>query len=175
MKAVMAAGLRDRAILYLQYSSGMGASEVRNLTYHQFLDSITEYIDLTSNDPLDISNISKQIKNQDILIGTWKVVRFKTGLPHITFSSTQSTRAIIDYLSSRIRLNKNIKSLEDPLFVNQYNKILKSNTFTRIYERLNHRAGLGRRNLKRNFLTSHMLRKLFATTLYEQGMESNES
>jgi len=169
-KAVINAGLRDRAILYLQYSSGRGASEVMNLTYHQFLDSIIEYIGLTSNNPPDISNIPK-IKNQDTLISTWKVVRFKTGLPYITFSSTQSTRAIIDYLSSRLRLNKHIKSLDDPLFVNQYNKILKSNTFTRIYERLNHRAGLGRRNMKRNFLTSHMLRKLFATTLYEEGME----
>ena len=34
----------------------------------------------------------------------------------------------------------------------------------------NHRAGLVHRNMKRNFLTNHMLLKLFATTLYEERM-----
>ena len=170
-KAVSIAGLRDRAIILLQLSSGMGAAEVRNLNYKQFIDSINEYIDLTPSEYLNIFKIAEQIKEKEILVGTWKVIRYKTGMEYITFSSTECTRSIVDYLLYRIQMNKNIKSLKTLLFVNQYNKPLNQFSSTQIYARINKKADLGKRTKNRNFLTSHMLRKLFTTTLYEEGLD----
>ena len=43
-KALKYCNLRDKAIILLQFSSGMSGGDVRNLTYGQFYIAIKEYI-----------------------------------------------------------------------------------------------------------------------------------
>lgn len=161
--------LRDKAILLLQLSSGMGAAEVRSLNYNHLYNSIKEYTDLHESEIFNISKINHQIKDIDDLIGTWKVVRIKTGMPYITFSSPEATHAVIDYLVERTN-KKPITSLDDPLFIAN-GKRIEEHAFSFIYRRVNQRAGFGNRNKNRNFLTSHIPRKMFATSMYESDVE----
>lgn len=161
--------LRDKAILLLQLSSGMGAAEVRNLKYYHFYNALKEYINLHESDIFDISKIKHQTKEISDLVGIWQVVRYKTGMPYITFSSPEATHAIIDYLIER-NIQKSIVSLEEPLFIAN-GKQISEHAFSFIYRRINQRANFGNRNKNRDFLTSHIPRKMFATTMYESDVE----
>ena len=161
--------LRDKAILLLQFSSGMGAAEVRNLNYGQFYNAINEFLDIHESEKFDITKIKHQVKHTDNLIGTWHITRYKTGMPYITFNSPESINAIIDYLIDRNKTNP-ITSLEDPLFIAN-GKQIEEHTFAAIYRRINQRANFGKRSENREFLTSHIPRKMFATTMYENDVE----
>jgi translation initiation factor 2B subunit (eIF-2B alpha/beta/delta family) len=92
-------------------------------------------------------------------------------MPYVTFNSPESTYAILDYLLERVRTNKKINRLQDPLFVSHYNKILGKQTHTELFRQINDKCGFGKRNKKRNFFTSHMLRKLFTTSLYKAKVD----
>jgi integrase len=110
-------------------SSGMGAAEVKNLTYGDFLKGILEYIELNKSNYFDIELIYDKLKNQNNLIGTWKIHRVKTGKPYYTFNSPESTDAILEYLSERQRHNIAPKSEEDPLFISDQKKKLSDMPF----------------------------------------------
>jgi site-specific recombinase XerD len=170
-EALKNCSLRDKAIVLLHFSSGMGASEVRHLTYKDFLNSLEEYLDLEERDRLDVKKIAHQLKGRDDLIGTWKIRRYKTGMPYITFNSPESTRAILDYLMSREKRNKKLKNLDDYLFVNNNNKQISETGHILIFQRINDRARFGYRENKRRFFTSHQLRAMFQSTLYRAGID----
>lgn len=170
-KALNIAGVRDKSILLLQFSTGMGSAEIRSLTYHHFLDAIKEDVTFTESEQFNVFKLAQLASEKDILIGTWDITRIKTGMHYITFTTTEATKSIIDYLIYRTRMNKPVETLDSPLFINQYNKTLTAFNFTKLYKALNQRAGLGKRSPKRNSLTSHMLRKLFATTCYEEEID----
>ncbi len=163
--------IRLKAIILLQFSSGMGASEVRNVTYQNFIDSIIEYVDIDESDKLNVPKIVEQIKKVKDCIGTWKITRYKMTKPYVTFNTPESAHAIADYLLWRLKNNKPVKSLDDHLFVDNYNKQLSDDALRKLYARLNDRCGFGRRNNKFHFLTSHRLRVAFTTILYEAGID----
>ena len=168
-------GLRDTAIILLMLSSGMGGAEIRHLTYNDFLKSIEEYLDLDDEDKLNINKVAHQIRGleEEITpIGTWKIRRYKTGMPYITFNSPESVLSIIDYLLERDLKNKGIKILDDPLFVSSHKKQISKQGFVFIFRRINDSAGLGfAKDKNRRFFTSHMPRKIFTSTLYSQGVD----
>ncbi len=170
-KIVDIANLRDKAIVLLMLSSGMGAAEVKNLTYGDFLRGILEYIELNKSNYFDIELIYDKLKNQNNLIGTWKIHRVKTGKPYYTFNSPESTDAILEYLSERQRHNIAPKSQEDPLFISDQKKKLSDMAFLYIFHRLNDKLKLGFRSKNRRVFTSHQLRKFFTTTLYSNGAD----
>jgi site-specific recombinase XerD len=168
-------GLRDTAIILLMLSSGMGGAEIRHLTYNDFINSIEEYLDLADEDKVNINKVAHQIRglNEEIgPIGTWKISRFKTGMPYITFNSPESVLSIIDYLLERELKNKGVKSLDDPLFVSSHKNQISKQGFVFIFRRINDNAGLGfAKDKNRRFFTSHMPRKIFTSTLYSQGVD----
>jgi integrase len=171
-KALKVCGVRAQALVLLHYTSGMGASEVRNLTYGNFIDAMDDYLELDEYDLLNIHKVVKILrKKHKKLVGTWKIKRYKTGMPYITFNSPESNVAILDYLLERIRKNKKIRNLQDPLFVSHFNQIMSSQIHSFTFKEINDRAGFGLRNKKRYFFTSHMLRKLFTTTLYKAKVD----
>lgn len=164
------ANIRDKAIILLMLTSGMGLSEVKHLNFGDFLNAMEEYLDLDSENLLNIEKISKSLYKEDCSIGTWKITRRKTGMPYITFNSPESTNAIVDYLIYREKNNKLIKTLDDPLFVDNRNHRMYKSTYIQLFQRLNTQAGFdGNSNKQRRFFTSHKLRKLFTTTLYNNG------
>ena len=170
-QAIKACNIRDRAIILLHFSSGMGASEVRHLTCKNFVTAMDEYLDLDSLDKENMFKVAVNLKDKKDLIGTWKIRRYKTNMPYITFNSPESTQAIIDYIFYRYKMNKSVKNINDYLFTTKNNAHITKGNHQKIFMRLNDRVGFGRRTEKRRFFTSHMLRKLFTTSLYKAGVD----
>lgn len=171
-EAVKVCNIRDKAILLLMLSSGMGSGEIRHLKYGDFINSVEEYLQLSDEDKLNIPKIAFELRKIDDVIGTWKIHRFKTGMPYITFNSPESTQAIVDYLVQRENNNRAVEKLEDPLFVSSYKTQITSQGVVFIFRRINDRANFGRsKERNRRFLTSHTLRKLFTTSLYNKGVD----
>ena len=163
------ANIRNRAIIILMASSGMGSAEIRNLKYKDFLSAIDEAItDFTTDEKLNVSKIKAVMKDKRVF-GTWEIVRQKTSIPYITFSTPESIQAIIDYLVSLNQCNDPKKSTEDYLFsIN--GEQMKANTLTQVFQNLNDRCGLGKTSYQRLF-TSHNMRKFMANTLIDNGMD----
>ena len=168
-KAVKYCNLRDKAIILLQFSSGLGPAEVRNLTYGQFFIAIKEYITYNTNEIFNIEEIYHQIKNKYDIIGIWDSKRVVTDFDYLTFNSSESNKAIIDYLLERNN-KKPITSFDEPLFLANGNKI-GEHTLSAIYRRINKRACLGLRKEKRKFLTSNIPHKMFQRALLECDVE----
>ncbi|EKF86931.1 site-specific integrase [Methanobacterium formicicum] len=163
------ASIRNKAIILLMSSSGMGSAETRNLTYNHFLNAIKEEIaDLTDEEKMDINKVKSRIKNKDI-IGEWKVVRQKTGMPYFTFSTPESIHAIINYLIDNERQNKPIKSKDEYLFAVN-GKRMQENTLHQAFKTLNDKCGFGKQGYQR-FFRSHAMRKFMATSLFVAGMD----
>lgn len=170
-KAIQVSGLRDKAIILLHFTSGMGAIELRYLTYGDFIDSIDEYLDLSPEEKLDLSKIASKLDKRKDIIGTWHIKKIKTGITYITFNTPESTRAILDYLMDREMNNKLIKSFEDPLFINTWNKPLAKSVHGAIFKRINEKAGFGHIDGKRRFFTSGTLRKSFEKIMYKADVD----
>ena len=170
-EAIELSSLRDKAIILLHISSGMEATELRHLTYGDFINSIEEYIDLKSEEIFDIENIADILFKMDEIVSTWKIEKNRTGKSYVTFSTPESIKAILSYLLDRKRKNKAIKSLNEPLFVNSHNQQLNISAHGAIFKRINKRANFGYITKKRRFFSSTMLRKYFKTQLYESGVD----
>ncbi|MBU4535938.1 MAG: tyrosine-type recombinase/integrase [Euryarchaeota archaeon] len=170
-EALQLSSLRDKAIILLHMSSGMEATELRNLTYGDFINSIREYLDLKRGDEFKVDYIANKLCKMDEIIGTWEIKKYRTGRNYVTFNTPESTRAILSYLIDRKRKNKPIKSLNNPLFVNSRNNALNVSVHGSIFKRVNDRANFGYLTEKRRFFSSTMLRKYFKTKLYESGAD----
>ena len=168
-KAIIHCNLRDKAIILLQFSSGLRAAEIRHLTYGQFYMAIKGHITPNVDEVFNIDKIYSQLKNKDDIIGIWNSDESYTDMDYLTFNSSESNKAILDYLLERNN-KKPITLFKEPLFVANGNKIGK-HTLSAIYRRINKRAGLGLRNEKRNFLTSNIPRKMFQKALLESDVE----
>lgn len=170
-EALEVSSLRDKAVILLHLSSGMEATELRYLTYGDFISSIEEYIDLEPEELLNVKKIADKLLKMDELVGTWKIEKNRTEKPYVTFNTPESTKAILSYLIDRERKNKPIKSLKDPLFADSQNQALKKSAHGSIFKRVNNRANFGYLTKKRRFFSSTMLRKYFKNKLYESGLD----
>ena len=170
-EALEVSSLRDKAIILLHISSGIEATELRLLTYGDFLESIDEYIDLEPDEKFNLKKIEHKLFNMEQIVGTWKIEKNRTGKPYVTFNSPESTKAILSYLIDRERKNKPIKTINDPLFVNSQNQPLTVSTHGSIFKRVNNRANFGYITKKRRFFSSTMLRRYFKTKLYDSGVD----
>ncbi len=170
-KAVDFVRVKYKAIILLMMSSGMGASEVINLTFKDFLRSL----DLNENKMVDIDELEDllQKRSEYDLIPTWKIRRYKTKMPYFTFSSPESTQAIINYLRDETYRNRYFDSVDDWLFRNCNRKIIsqiKNGIMCQEFARINDKCGLGTQGRLR-FFRSHQLRKFFASTLQKNGVQ----
>lgn len=114
-KALQFANLKHKAIILLMASSGMGSAEVRNLTYKNFLYAIQEYFKPSKNELFDIAQITEKLTDKRNIVPTWKIRRYKTGMPYITFSTPESLEAMLLYMNWRSK-NYPFKSLDDWIF-----------------------------------------------------------
>lgn len=156
---------REKALILLHMTSGMGASEVRNLRVHDFETAINDDVLNT-----DYTELEKKILEENI-IGTWKIRRIKTGMPYVTFTTPEANIQLIKYLKYRKSLNIPIQNPEDYIFVTNTGRKLTSEYYAMIFSRINDYMGFGRLRSGGRRFTSHKLRKLFATLLYQKGMD----
>ena len=112
-KALGYASIREKAIIYLMSSSSMGSAEVRNLSYQDFLKSISEYIDINLNKWIDIKELVKKLQENDtIKIPFFNIKRIKTKRKMMTFCTPESYNAIIEYLETHPPQHLEIHYLE---------------------------------------------------------------
>ncbi|MGB9979413.1 tyrosine-type recombinase/integrase [Methanobacterium sp.] len=158
-----------KAIILLMMSSGMGSSEIRHLTFNNFITSQG----ITIKEPFDIDELLEILEKKRNEIGTWSIRRFKTNMPYVTFNSPESTAAIIDYLHYRtehINPAKHVKNVDDFLFEAR-GKQMSLRGIMAYFERLNDKCKFGYLGRQR-FFRSHGIRKFFASTLKNHGMDT---
>lgn len=155
-KLVESSNLRDRTFVLLQFTSGMSTIDICKLDYDDFLESISEHLNVDEIMPCNVAEISNYLKNKNNLIGTWHLTRSKTGRTYTTFNSSESTHTILDYLVDR---SKDVGFIfqDDPLFVGG-----DGNKISRDELKL-----IGSEN--GSYFRPHHLRKAFVRTLYDQG------
>ncbi len=166
------ANIEYKAIITLMASSGMGACQIRNLKYGDFIFALRDYLKLKKNNEFDVEEICDQLAECENCVGTWKVIRCKTQNEYVTFSTPESISYILDYLKERVRIDDAPKSMEEYLFrsvVNPRNpeRQILERAFMKYFQRLNMKMQLGKNKTqpKYGFFTSHQLRRFFATTL----------
>ncbi len=168
-EALKHTSIRNRAIVLLMTSSGMGSAEIRSLTYEHFIKAIDGVLtDLTEEEKLDIHKVQSRVKDKDI-VPVWDVVRQKTQTRYYTFSTPESVQAIVDYLIDNQRTNKPIKSKTDYLFAIKGKK-MKENALTQIFRSMNDKCEFGKEGYQR-FFRSHAMRKFMGTSLFGAGMD----
>ena len=150
---------RNKAIILLNCSSGMGQSEIISLTFKHLQDAVSKYKELTLNELVDIG--------ETIEVGPlrWTLKRYKTGSEYTTFSTPESYEAIIRYI--QLYPPENLTD-DTPLFRRlRYNddKPMAERRFGLIYERINNRLEFGKSKDGRNLFRSHNLRKFCANQL----------
>jgi len=146
------------AVILFGVSSGSTRKETLSLTIHDFIEATKDY-----HGESDILEVLEALKNEKMVVPTWKMKRHKTNKYYVTFNSPEATNSIITYLqASNRRLND-----DEPLF-----KINKD-YLCREFKRLNDLIGLGRKGNYCRF-RSHMLRKFHASQLYNSGLSIEE-
>lgn len=156
-----------KPIFLTMLSSSMGASEVRNLKVKDFLNAISNYFREPLILPLDMLQIRSKI-NKKVFIGEWNIIRVKTSMPYVCFTSPEANFSILDYLE-----REPPKSIDDYLFPRskeQGDEPIKENTFMVYFQTLNKRAGLGKVN-KYAKLHSHVFRKFYASKLLDKDIQ----
>ena len=159
-RALNIADPQTRAIILLITTSGMGRTETTNLTIQDFINATKEY-----HNKEDIHEVLKELDPNTDIIPTWRIHRQKTNKYHFTFTSPESTRAIIYYLENKEDCLTNTSRLFDY----DYSYLGKK------FGQINRKLGLGKVG-KYNRFRSHMLRKYHATQLSqgENGLTYDE-
>jgi integrase/uncharacterized coiled-coil protein SlyX len=151
--------LRDKAIIMLMCTSGMGRNEIINLRIRNIV--------------FDPSGI-----------GIIKIRRQKTNIDYTTFCSTEAVTALKTYFEERNRIPQNvspnrtmavdklkIKGDNDYVFVDyKYATKLEFTAFSSIFRREADKMGFFNGKGKYRKSRSHSLRKFFASTLENAGM-----
>lgn len=138
-----------RAIILFMSSSGTARAETTNLRVQDFINATREYHNSKS-----INEVLEELDPNRDIVPCWKIHRQKTGKDYYTFSSPESSRALIDYLCGCER------SLNDDSRLFGIGHLYLTQKFIH----LNDKLGLGKVGHNRRF-RPHMLRKFHASQL----------
>jgi len=156
-KALRNINTRDKALILLHLSSGMGGAEVKDLKTETFLKGL----ELPENTPLE--ELRSNLPEHPIC--TLWIIRIKENVEYVTFCSPECIYAIVDYLEEK-------GSYSEYLFPNTQGKKMSEQSHMGIFKRINDKLGFGfTANGKRRRFTSHKLRAIFSTNMYATGVD----
>ena len=159
-KAILTSRPKMKAIITFIASSGLRRSDVARLTIQDFINATHEY---HQNKYQDLSELLELLDtDKQVIVPTWNLTDQKTGTPHITYSSNESTYYIVEYIKDRLKMQK--LSPTDTLFG------VQPNTITHNFQKINKRLGYGEKEGRAHF-HPHALRKYFATTLVSNDVD----
>lgn len=147
-----------KAIILFMSSSGCARRETINISIRDFIDATKEYHNQT-----DIYKVMNILKNREDVVPSWHLKRQKTNKYYSTFSSPESTTAILQYLFSEERE----LTMDSKLFDISPQYLITN------FEIINNQLGLGKAGSYNRF-RSHMLRKFHASQLYNDGLSMDE-
>jgi len=163
-EAIKHSSIKYRAIILLMASSGMGTSEIRNLTHKDYQNACKGL----KSKPYEFEDIIEEIQEENF-IPTWKIKRYKTGMPYVTFSSPESFIALIDYLK-QVKVNESIEDSENEWLITGIPKTKTSRrSIAKYFKEINRRCDY-KKHKGKWFFRSHKLRKFFASTLYKNNV-----
>ena len=148
-RAVNLTDPKMRALILFMTSSGTGRTETLNLTIQDFITATSEY-----HNKKDIYEVLEELDPNTDIIPTWRIHRQKTNKDYYTFSSPESSRAIIYYLENK----ENRLTSTSRLFDYDYSYLGKK------FSQINRKLDLGSVGKYHRF-RSHMLRKYHASQL----------
>ena len=159
-RAVNLTDPKMKALILFMTSGGTSRIETLNLRVQDFITATSEY-----HNKKDIYEVLEELDPNTDIIPTWRIHRQKTNKYHFTFTSPESTRAIIYYLENKEDCLTNTSRLFDY----DYSYLGKK------FGQINRKLGLGKVG-KYNRFRSHMLRKYHATQLSqgENGLTYDE-
>lgn len=143
-----------QSIILLMCSSGLSRADVLKLDIKDLETALNQPVHIGETHPLID-------KNDHQLICTWQGNRIKNSIPYITFSSPETTRSILDYLTHH---RDGTTKPEDPLFTSTHGTRLSIQAFMAQFKHINrkcHYPLIG----SHHFFTSHQLRRFFSTVL----------
>jgi len=166
--ALTFANSKYQAIIYIMVSSGLRSSDVRRLTYSNFLNSLSDYVKLSPNTYYDVDEIITILnKSDDLKVIKWKITTKKTNTPVTTFSTPETLEVLLRYLKTNPP-----KNLDSYLFCsNRYpDRIISDRAFAHYFTYLNNKCEFGKIDRTIKF-HSHAFRKIFATALMKEGLQ----
>lgn len=140
--------LKHKAIILFMMSSGTASNETTNLKIQDFINATTDYHKST-----DIKDVLVELEGKKDIIPIFKLFRIKTKYLYYTCCSPEATIAIIKYLKTRPKLQKNEKLFD----ITNYGLM-------NFFGRLNENNKLGKIG-HLHFFHSHALRKFQATAI----------
>jgi len=163
-KALNYANIKYRAIILLIVSSGLRSSDLLNLKYSDFLNSLKEYIKVPKNTYMPIDEVEDLLyKSTSIneVIPTWELVSQKRDNKFVTFSTPESLKALIRYLKEEPP-----KELDTPIFRSAKHKTqaISKRGFIGYFQLINKRCEFETEGILTKF-RAHNLRKYFGTQL----------
>lgn len=145
-----------RAIILFMSSSGAAKRETLSLTVGGFIKATSEY-----HSSSDIHDVLFELKGQKDVVPTWRIRRQKTNNYYYTFSSPESTEAIIYHLLN----TKKTLDIKKNLFETN------ERYFHVMFKEINDKLKLGKVGYYIRF-RPHMLRKFHASNLYKGTNEN---
>jgi len=157
-KCIEIANPRISALILLMSSSGLTKVDILKMSIGTFLESTIEY----HSGNISMYNLQELTESREDIIPTWKLKRQKTNKRFFTFSSPESTEAILTYLATRKNLEVN-----SPLFN------IGDRYVNYCFKEINDKLHLGKAGVYVKF-RPHILRKFHASQLYRAGMAQDK-
>ncbi len=156
-RAIIRSSPKYGAIFLTMASSGLMQGDIINLKLNEFVESFNEQVNTSFNGVSDIDQMLEIADKREIII-KWEKQRYKNNIEYMTFSSSESCRAILEYLREDPP-----QSEDDYLFRYEGHQVNFS-TFSVYVNKLNQKLKINdyyKRIIPRN------LRKRFASILME--------
>lgn len=150
-KVIEKVPLDFKALILFMSSSGTAKAETLSLTVQDFIEATKEHHTNGS-----VTKILLELAQQENIVPTWYIKRKKTNKFYYTFSSPESTTALINYL--RKRNNTNTINPEEKIF------LFTSSNVNKKFETINDDFGWGFKG-KYRYFRSHALRKYHASNI----------
>lgn len=159
-KAVLAANVKYQSILLLMASSGLMQSDIIQFKVTDFIESFNKQAHTNFTGIDDIRQLVEIAEKKEIVL-KWEGERAKNSIEYMTFSSTETTKAIAEYLRTDPP-----RSRDDFLFRNKGQKI-RIFTLDNYIQFINDKLGLTGGEDKYKRIIPRNLRKRFGSLLTE--------
>ncbi len=161
IRALGFANVKYSAMIVLLASTGMRIGDLKALTLGNFVDSISEYIQIEVSDLADIDNVIKKLPK---VIGplTWTIWNQKNKKIYTTFSTPESLKYILEFLHHKPPKDPESDTI---LFGNQRGNIITQPSIHGYFARINELCKFPDTNQKYIYFRPHNLRKWFGNQL----------